>query len=316
MKVIEEDEVKRLLPAGQCVQLMKKALTELQTGESGQPMRLLCKMPNTATFGFMPAYAGKEYFGAKIIAAFAPNMGTEYPSHIGYVILFESEHCTVKAMVEAGSITAIRTGAVSAVATDLLARKDAHKLALIGTGTQARSHTAAIRTIRNITEITVYDIDEKSALKFKSEIEANYGIPVTVCQSVAETVKHADIICTLTPSKDPILFKSMVKPGTHVNAVGTFTPTTREASSDLIKSSKLYADQIEAMQRESGEYLVPLAEGLITEDHIIGSIGQLLLGQTQGRTNEEEITLFDALGLAVEDVTAARFVYEASECNK
>lgn len=310
MKIIEKDEVRRLLPAEACVDLMRHALIDLETGANGQPMRLLCKMPNTATFGFMPAYAGNEYFGAKIIAAYAPNMGTAFPSHIGYVMLFESEHCTVVAMVEAGTITEIRTGSVSAVATDLLARKDAHKLALIGTGAQARSHTAAIRTIRDITEITVYDISEASAQKFKSEIEAGCGIPVTICSSIAETVRDADIICTLTPGKEPVLFKDMVKPGTHINAVGTFSPTTREVASDLVAASKLYADQIEAMKRESGEYLVPLQEGLITEGHIVGSIGQLALGQIAGRTNDEEITLFDALGLAVEDVVSARYIYE------
>lgn len=312
MEIIEKDEVRRLLPAGECVRLMKQALADLETGKNGQPLRLITTMPNTAKFGFMPAFAGSDYFGAKIIAAYAPNMGTEYPSHIGYVMLFESEHCTVVAMVEAGTITEIRTGAVSAAATDLLARKDARKLALIGAGAQARSHTAAISTVRDITEITVYDISEKSANRFKNEIEAGFGIPVTICSSVEETVKDADIICTLTPSKEPILFRDMVKPGTHINAVGTFSPTTREAASDLIACSRLYADQVEAMKRESGEYLIPLQEGLITEDHIVGSLGQLVLGQIEGRTNDNEITLFDALGLAVEDVVSARYVYERS----
>ena len=139
-----------------------------------------------------------------------------------------------------------------------------------------------------------------------------HGIPVTICNSVADAVQTADIICTLTPGKEPILFKSMVRPGTHINAVGTFTPGTREAASDLVAAARLYADQVEAMKRESGEYLIPLAEGLITEGHIAGSLGQLLLGKIQGRTDDQEITLFDALGLAVEDVTSAIHVYEES----
>jgi ornithine cyclodeaminase len=312
MKIIEKDEVRKLLTAENCVALMKKALIELETGESGQPPRLITCMPNSAKFGFMPAYAGKEYFGAKIIAAYAPNIGTEYPSHIGYIMLFESEHCTVKALVEAGTITEIRTGAVSAVATELLARKDAKSLALIGAGAQARSHTAAIRTVRELSGITVYDIRRVSAEEYKREIESTYNIPVRICGSVEETVKDADIVCTLTPGKEPILFRSMIRPGTHINAVGTFSPTTREASSDVIAASRLYADQVEAMKRESGEYLIPLQEGLIKDTHIIGSIGALLLGQIKGRTSDDDITLFDALGLAVEDVTCARFVYELS----
>lgn len=310
MKIIEKEQVKKVLQPKVCIELMKEALIGLEAGKYAQPPRLITIMPNTAKFGFMPAYVG-EYFGAKVISAYAPNMGTKYPSHIGYVMLFESEHSTVAGMIEAGSITEIRTGAVSAAATDALARKDAHKLALIGAGAQARSHFAAIREVREITSVTVYDMFPAAAERFKADMESKYQIPVTICASVEETVKDADIICTLTPSKEPLLFASMVKPGTHINAVGTFTPTTREASSDLIAVSKLYADQKDAMKRESGEYLVPLQEGLITEDHIIGSIGELLMGKAEGRTNDEEITLFDALGLAIEDVACAKFVYEA-----
>ncbi len=310
MKIIEKEQVREILQPKVCINLMKEALIGLENGKYAQPARLITIMPNTAKFGFMPAYVG-DYFGAKVISAYAPNMGTKYPSHIGYVMLFESEHSTVAGMIEAGSITEIRTGAVSAAATDALARKDAHALALIGAGAQARSHLAAIREIREITSVTVYDLFPAAAERFKTDMEAKYQIPVTVCATVEETVKDADIICTVTPSKEPLLFASMVKPGTHVNAVGTFTPTTREAASDLIAKAKLYADQVDAMKRESGEYLVPLKEGLFTEEHIVGSIGELFAGRIEGRTNNEEITLFDALGLAIEDVACAKFVYEA-----
>ena len=144
-------------------------------------------------------------------------------------------------------------------------------------------------------------------------MEAKYGVPVTVCGTVAETVKDADIICTVSPSKEPSLFASMVKSGTHINAVGTFTPTTREVSSDLVAVSRLYSDQTEATKRESGEYLIPLQEGLIKEDHIVGSIGELLLGKVSGRTDDSQITMFDALGLAIEDVACAKYVYERAK---
>ena len=137
-----------------------------------------------------------------------------------------------------------------------------------------------------------------------------YKIPVVICSTVKEAVKDADIICTVTPSKEPLLTKEMVKPGTHINAVGTFTPTTREVSSDLVAAARLYSDQTEAAKRESGEYLIPLKEGLIKEDHIVGSIGEVLLGKAPGRTTDDEITIFDALGLAIEDVASAKYVYE------
>lgn len=308
MVVIEKEQVRQLLTPEKCIKAMEQALMDLENGVCAMPPRLICTMPNTAAFGFMPAYVG-DYFGAKVLTAYAPNMGTEYPSHIGYVMLFESQHCTVSAMVDASTITEIRTGCVSAVATKLLARPDAHKMTVIGAGAQARSHLAAIRLVRDVREVTVYDLYPQAAERYAREMEEKYGIPVHVASSVAEAVAQADIICTLCPAKEAYLTKDMVKPGVHINAVGTFSPTTREVASDLIAASRLYSDHTPATRTESGEYLVPLREGLIGEDHILGSVGELLLGKAEGRLNRDDITVFDALGLAVEDVASAKMVY-------
>ncbi len=308
MVIVEQEQVRALLTPEKCLEAMKQAFIDLENGTCAMPQRLLCTMPNTAVFGFMPAYVG-DYFGAKVISAYAPNMGTEYPSHIGYVILFESEHCTVSAMVEAGAITEIRTGCVSAVATQLLSREDSHRMAVIGAGAQARSHLAAIRLVRDIQEVTVFDLNEAAAQRYAREMTAKYGIPVTVAGSAAEAAADADIICTLCPAKEAYLTKDMVKPGTHINAVGTFTSSTREAASDLVAASRLYSDYTPSTQKESGEYLIPLQEGLIGENHILGSVGELLLGRAEGRVSADDITLFDALGLAVEDVASAKMVY-------
>lgn len=308
MVVIEKEQVRQLLTPEKCIKAMEQALMDLENGVCAMPPRLICTMPNTAAFGFMPAYVG-DYFGAKVLTAYAPNMGTEYPSHIGYVMLFESQHCTVSAMVDASTITEIRTGCVSAVATKLLARPDAHKMTVIGAGAQARSHLAAIRLVRDIREVTVYDLYPQAAERYAREMEEKYGIPVHVASSVAEAVAQADIICTLCPAKEAYLTKDMVKPGVHINAVGTFSPATREVASDLIAASRLYSDHTPATRTESGEYLVPLREGLIGEDHILGSVGELLLGKAEGRLNRDDITVFDALGLAVEDVASAKMVY-------
>ncbi len=312
MRIIEEKEVRRLLPAASCVDLMKKALKGLEEGRFEMPPRLITRMPNTAAFGFMPAWVG-GYYGAKVITAYAPNAGTKYPSHIGYVMVFESEHSTVAGLVDATAVTEIRTGAVSAAATDVLARKDAHVMALIGAGAQARSHTAAILAVRGIDRILVYDIRPDAAEAFAKETERLYGLRVETAPSVEAAVRDADIICTLTPSGAPYLTRNMVRPGTHINAVGTFTPTTREVASDLMAAARLYADQVSAMKRESGEYLIPLQEGLLGEDAIVGSVGEVLLGRKPGRASDREITIFDALGLAVEDVASAVYVLEHAE---
>lgn len=310
MKIVEAAEARQRLDTATCVGLMREALASLERGDAMQPLRTIAALPHGNAFGFMPAYLGDDnYFGAKVITAFHGNLGTEYPSHMGYVMIFESKHGSFVGMADCAVITEVRTGAVSGVATDLLARKDAKKLAVVGAGAQGRSHLAAMLHVRpGLESVSVYDIRPEAAERYAAEMSAKYGIPVTAAGSAQEAVDGADIICTVTPSKKPFLQKEWVKPGAHINAVGTFTPTTREVTSELVAASRLYADQVAAMKKEAGEYLVPLSEGLITEDHIVGSIGQVLLGQVPGRRNDREITLFDALGLAVEDVICGRYL--------
>lgn len=309
MKIIEAPEVFEKLTMKKCMELMKTALVDLSTGKAIQPLRSVNSLPHDNAFGFMPAYLGDEdYFGAKIIAAFHKNLGTSYPSHMGYVMMFESEHGSVVGLADAGAITQIRTGAVSGVASDLLATKNAKKLAIIGAGAQGRSHLEAMLLIRDIEEVTVYDVKRENAERFSVEMGEKYKLKIQLCESVQAAVLDADIICTLTPSKEAYLKAEWIKAGAHINAVGTFSPTTREVTSELVLASKLYADQVEAMKKESGEFLIPKQEGLIDDSKIMGSIGELLLGKVEGRTNHEEITLFVALGLAVEDVACGKYL--------
>lgn len=310
MIIVEAKEARQRLQMDVCIGLMREAFTSLENGTAMQPLRSINTIPGGNSFGFMPAYLGdNDYFGAKIITAFHGNLGTEYPSHMGYVMMFESVHGSPVGMADCGVITEIRTGAVSGVATDLLARKDARRLAIIGAGAQGRSHLEAMLLVRpGIESVTVYDIVPQAAQRYAKEQGEKYGISITVCPDVETAVQDADIICTVTPSKEAYLQKEWIKPGAHINAVGTFTPVTREVTSELVAASKLYADQIEAMKKEAGEYLIPLSEGKITEEHIVGSIGQVLLGKAPGRENDKEITLFDALGLAVEDVICGRYL--------
>lgn len=309
MRIIEAPEVFEKLQMKKCIEVMKDAFIKLEKGVCLQPPRTIHSLDSSNLFGFMPAYLG-DCFGAKVINACHANIGTEYPSHIGYIIVFEAAHGTVLGMVEAGSVTQIRTGAVSGLATDILARKDADTMAVIGAGAQGRSHLEACMCVRDIKKVNVYDISKEAAEKYAAEMSGKFGVSVNVCGNVKEAVEDADIICTVTPSREAYLRAEWVKPGAHVNAVGTFTPVTREVTSELVAASKLYADYKDSMKKESGEYLIPLKEGLITEDHIAGSIGELLLGKAEGRLNDREITLFDALGLAVEDVAAAKYILD------
>lgn len=310
MRIVEEKEVFERLDMKTCIGLMREAFTALESGKAMQTVRTLTRLPHGEVFGFMPAYLGEDdYFGAKIATAFPMNVGTGYSSHNGYVMVFEAQHGTCVGLADANAITQIRTGAVSGVATDLLARKDAKVLGIIGAGAQGRSHLEAMLCVRpDIELVKIYDIRPEAAQKYKEDMEAKFGKPVQVCASPKEAAQDSDIVCTVTPSKEAYLEADWIKPGAHVNAVGTFSPVTREATSELVAKSRLYADQIEAMKKESGEYLVPLQEGLITEDHIKGSVGALLLGTAEGRVSEGDVTLFDALGLAVEDVICGRYL--------
>ncbi len=309
MKIVERAEVFEKLDMQSCIRLMADALKDLSAGKAAQPLRAMYKLPGNETFGFMPAYLGADsYYGAKVVVACPQNAGTSYPSHSGYVLVFEAAHGTVVGLVDATSVTQIRTGAVSGVATDLLARKDASHLAIIGTGAQGRSHLEAIRLVRDIKKVTCFDLNPASAEKFAKEMNEKFGVEVTICDSAESCVKDADIICTVTPSKSAYLQKDWIKKGAHINAVGTFTPATAEVTSELVAASKLYADNIEACKKESGEYLNALKEGLITENHIVGAIGDIILGNCKGRENDEEITMFDALGMAIEDIASAMYV--------
>lgn len=309
MFIVEANEVREKLKMEICIDLMRDALKDFAKGDSIQPLRSIHLFKEIHKFGFMPAYLGNgKYFGAKIINACHKNAGTEYPSHAGYVMIFETEHGMPIGLVEAGTITEIRTGAVSGVATDLLAKSDSKILALIGAGAQAYSHLEAMMLVRNtIEEIRIFDISIERLEKFKSFAESNYNVKVFISSSVDNAVLNADIICTLTPSKEPILKSEWVKEGAHINAVGAFTPSTREVSSNLIAKSKLYADSKESMVKECGEFIIPKNEGLIGDDHIVGTIGDVLNGTVKGRENDNEITLFDALGLAIEDVTCGAY---------
>ena len=313
MKVYERNYIEEHLTYPVCIELMKKALADLAGGKSRQIVRTGMGLPKGA-LAMMPCYlGGSGCFGVKIISVYPRNAADGYPSHQGYVLLFDEAHGEAVAIADADTITEIRTACASAAATDLLARKDAKKLAIIGSGTQARSHLRAMLCVRDIESVTVTSFHRDHAEAFAANMQAECPVPIRVVDTVEEAVKDADIVCSVSRSREPIIRGEWIPEGCHVNAVGTCSPVSREADSALVARSKLYVDQIEACKAESGEYLIPLKEGLITEDHIKGSIGDLVLGKVKGRESETEITLFDSLGLAVEDVICADYLYRADQ---
>jgi ornithine cyclodeaminase len=257
----------------------------------------------------MPAYPDGDCFGAKVLTVFHENQAAGYPSHQGFVLLFEGRHGSPVALLDATAITRIRTGAVSAVATDLLAKKDAGRLALLGCGEQAHSHLRAIRHVRALSLVTVWDIDPSRSEAFARSMAAETMLRIETRPTPREALEGADIICTLTPSQTPILEAAWVAAGAHINAVGACRAADRELPSVLVAQARVYGDSRESVLHEAGDFLIPLGEGLFGEEHLRGTIGGLALGRIPGRTADKDITIFEALGLAAEDIAAAGYVY-------
>ena len=310
--IINHREVRELLPMADCIAALEQAFVTLAQGDAVQPLRWPLWLPDrSGLLGMMPGYVGGdiEMMGIKTVSVMPGNHGTAYDSHQGTVMLFEKEHGVLRAIMDAGEITAIRTAAASGVATKLLARPDASDLAIVGSGVQARSHLAAMLAVRPIGRVRVTSPNQERLHRYVAWAKAEFDVEVEAMADVEAAVSQADIICTTTSAREPVLFGNWLAPGTHINAVGSSVPHARELDTTAVVRSRLYVDWRESAVNESGDYLMPLQEGAIEESHIVGELGELLLGRVDGRQSAEEITLFDSLGLAIEDIAAAHLIY-------
>jgi len=310
---VSHHDVLALLPMAECIDAMTDALRTLALGGAILPLRQIVRMPDGRNaFGLMPAALNDPAsLGAKIITVFPGNDATPYDSHQGAVLLFDLEFGRLIAILDASTITGLRTAAVTAVATRALSRPDSRVLALLGAGVQAETHLESISLVRPIDEVRVWSRGGDRARRFAEKFSGK-GKRVVACATAREAVDGADIACTLTSSREPVLLGEWVAAGTHVNAVGASLATSRELDSAAVVKARLYVDRRESTLNEGGDFLVPKREGLIGDDHIVGEIGDLLLDppRLQGRRSRDEITLFKSLGLAIEDVAAARRIYD------
>lgn len=315
VRIISEHEVYDLLPMAECMEVMAETLKTLALGDGVNPLRSALKYPDgNGLLGLMPAYlVSPPSTGVKVVTVMPGNHGTEFDSHQGFVLLFEVKHGCPLAVLEASSITAIRTAAVSGVATRLLARKDAKKLAILGSGVQARSHLEAMLNARDISEVTVWSRTAANAQKFAEQQSRKHKIKIVVAETPRAAVANADIICTTTSASEPVLKGAWISAGAHINAVGACLPKCRELDTEAVLHSRLFVDRRESALNEAGDFLIPKAEGAIDDSHIVGEIGEILLGKVPARQSEEEITLFKSLGLGVEDLGAAYYIYEKAK---
>lgn len=314
MEIITEQEILRELTFPEAITAMTNCFRDFEQQTVSQWQRAVSPLPDQKQgnlFALMPAYLGpNRVYGAKIMSFFPENGTLQLPTHLGQILLLDSQNGAPLTLMDANSITWIRTAAVSAVATNYLAKKEATKLSLIGAGHQASSHLQAMLAIRPIHTVFVYDLDKRKLANFVESVKKTYPqLQVIACKHLMEATRETDIICTLTPSKQAFLDKDMVSPGTHINAIGTFTPETRELTSDLVASASVYVDDYQAALQESGDLLIPIAEQSFHSSAIKGSLGELVTQKCHGRETEQEYTIFDAVGLAVEDLYCAEYVY-------
>jgi ornithine cyclodeaminase/alanine dehydrogenase-like protein (mu-crystallin family) len=308
--VLNQSEVERLLDMKGCIEAMAGVLESLARGELFQPLRSIAFPPGeTSGIGLMPSHRSgpSAAYALKTICLFPDNPTRGLDAHQGTVRLFSGTTGEVRSLMNASAITAIRTAAVSAVATRLLAREDASELAIIGSGVQGRSHIEAMRVVRPWERIRIASrtLAHSQALARETGAEA--------VESVEEAVRGADVVVTATNSSDPVLRHAWLKPGAHVNAVGSSVPTARELDTATIVAGSLFVDRRESTIHEAGDYLFPVKEGAIGPDHIRAEIGEILTGKHPGRTSPDELTVFKSLGLAVEDLAAAEYVVRRAE---
>ncbi len=309
--VLNAREVQHLLTMDECIAAMEQALASVARGEALLPLRTITWLPGrTGALGLMPACLGQPaVLGVKAISVFPGNTASPYESHQGAVLLFEVANGRLLAAVDASSITAIRTAAVSAVATRHLARPDAGTLAILGTGVQARTHLEAMRRVRTVRQVRVWGRNPQRARDFAARQGRRHGLPVEAVAEAREAVAGADLVCTVTGSPEPVVEGAWLEAGAHVNAVGACLPTTRELDGEAVARCRLVVDRVESALHEAGDFLLARQEGKVDDGHILGELGNVILGKLAVRKSPEEITLFKSLGLAVEDLAAAHAVY-------
>jgi len=304
VRVLDEHDVRRLLPMADCIEAMDGALRSLARGEVYNPLRPVFRPPDEPSLmGLMPAHRGGDaaWWSLKALTIVPGNSSRGLDSHQGFVALFDGKTGEPRALMNAGGITAIRTAAVSGVATRLLARENVKTLAILGSGTQALSHLDAMHAVRSFDRVVLWSASGRSLEGAESVATAE------------EAVREADVICTTTASAEPIVRREWLKPGVHINGVGSSIPTARELDSQTMVDASLFVDRRESTLNEAGDFLIPQREGLFGPEHIRAELGEILVGTAAGRSSDDEITLFKSLGIGVEDLAAGELVLQRAE---
>lgn len=312
--VLNARDVEQLLPMTECIRVMRDALAALARGEALVPLRTIMRVPGVSGFlGLMPGYVAPHErqegaLGMKAVSVFPGNAKRGIDTHQGAVLLFEADTGRLSALMDGAAITAIRTAAVSGVATDLLARSDASEVAILGAGVQARTHVEAIAAVRPLRRVRIWSRNRERAATLASELRPRFTFFIDAPLGAEAAVRDADIVTTVTASPEPVFQRGWLKPGVHINAVGSSIPTSREIDTATMVAARLFVDRRESALAEAGDLLIPMKEGAVKADHIQAELGDVIIGKHPGRRSPGELTLFKSLGLAVEDVASAAYI--------
>jgi alanine dehydrogenase len=310
IKVLGQKEIKRAVTMVEAIESTKQAFISLARGEAILPLRTQISVKRQeGTALFMPAYLpGVESLGAKIVSVYPYNAAKGLSTIFAIVILCDAETGQPATIMDGTYLTALRTGAVSGVATDLLARKDAKKAAIIGAGIQGRTQLEAVCCVRKIESIMVYDRSDAASQTFRKEMQSRgkpFPTDIRVAGSAKEAIFEADIVCTATTSFVPVFDDAHLKSGVHINGVGSYTPQMQEIPEATVLRARVVVDSLSASLEEAGDLIIPLKKGALRKSHILGELGQLASGSFTGRKSAEDITFFKSVGIAIQDLAVA-----------
>jgi len=307
LRILSADDVRRALPMDQAVEAMKHAFAQLSGGRAEVPIRLPIdvKAHNGVTL-FMPAYlADDDQMAIKIVSVYSDNPAQGLPLIHALVVVIDASTGIPRAAMDGTYLTALRTGAVSGAATDLLARPEIRTAAIFGAGAQGRTQLEAVCAVRPIEQAWVFDPDLERSLAYASEMSTRLSLRVNVAASPAEAVQNADVVCTATTSAAPVFDDANLQPGVHINAVGAYTPHMQEIPVETVVRAKVVVDHLESSMAEAGDLIIPIQQGRFNQDRIYAELGDIAAGRKPGRETANEITLFKSVGVAVQDVAAA-----------
>ena len=319
MRLLSRSDVEKLITMKETLGLMKDVFSEVAKNVVILPERTGIELSNkTDAVLFMPAYIPRtSAIGIKIVSIFPNNVLKGIPTTTAQILLNNPDTGEVLCIMDGGIVTALRTGAVSGVATDILSRRDAENLGVFGAGVQAKTQIEAILEVRKINYVKIYDINPARAQKFADEMNETgaYACRFQVVESPDAAVADSDIVVTATTSKTPVFDGNLLRPGTHINSIGSFKPSVREVDDTTVRRSRIFVDSIPLVLQEAGDLIIPMGKGIISERDIQADLGELIAGKKTGRKNAEEITFFKSVGMAVEDIAVAQRIYRKAEEN-